>query len=139
MAMIQMQDTELRKKIVRFRNNLTRDTMDTLHSSISELDGTTKIEVEALLIAIEYEFPIACFADIWQLISKSVSSSCITSSSRLRFSLISFAEENEREHLLYPRHWFTYVEDIYVHYFDYHQDRSGDVRKQLWRRYRKNS
>jgi hypothetical protein len=131
--------SELRKKVVNFDIDLTSDEKNFLQTSLSELESVTKVQIEARFLGIEYEFPITCFTEVWQCISDNLSASHFTFLRKLNYSLLSFAEHNEKEHLLYPRNWHTYVEDIYIHYYDYHQNTDNDVRKQLWRRYKKNS
>ena len=130
---------ELRKRVVSFDKDLTSDEKNFLQIPLSELEGVTKVLIEERFLEIEYEFPVTCFNDVWQCINDNLSASYFTFFRRIQNSLLSFAEHNEKEHLLYPRNWHTYVEDIYIHYYDCHQNTGNDVRKQLWRRYKKNS
>lgn len=139
MAIENSQNSELRKRVIKFEKDLSPDEINFLQSSISVLDGITSVQIEERLLKIEYEFPTTCFTDIWQFINENLIASYFAFLQKLKYSLLSFAERNEKEHLLYPSNWHTYVEDIYIHYYDYDQSTGNDVRKQLWRRYKKNS
>ncbi len=139
MAIEESQNSELRKRVVSFDIDLTSEEKNFLQISLSELESITKIQIKERFLEIEYEFPTTCFTDVWQCINDNLSESYFTFIKRIQYSLRSFAEHNEKEHLLCPRNWHTYVEDIYIHYYDYHKNTANTVRKQLWRRYKKNS
>jgi hypothetical protein len=139
MAINPSHNTESRKTIVKLSKDLSQEQMENLQSNLLALDGVLEIHLEKLLLDIEYEFPLSCFAEIWEGINETIDSSYFTLINRIRFSLSGFAEHNERDHLIYPRNWHTYVEDIYVHYYEHQQHNNNDVRKQLWRRYKKSS
>jgi hypothetical protein len=133
------QCSEVRKRVVRFSRDLANDEIDELQTAVSMLKGTVTIDIDSRQMAVQYEFPATCFAAFWQLLSCGPNTVAFSPIDKLRWTLLASAEQNERDHLLYPRHWHTYVEDVYVDYFDYHQNSNKDVRNQLWRRYKKNS
>ena len=134
MAMTLPLQTRIRK--IHFASSSAAAT-EALHKALLQLEGITKIDSDGSQLTIEYEFPASCFADIWQLIGEQVKPARIALLDRLRYSLSAFAEQNERDHRLYPRHWYTYSEDIYVHYFAGRQDNLSDDNKHHWRRYQK--
>ncbi len=121
-----------------FAKSLTADETATLQAALLQLEGTTKVAVSEAKITVEYDFPTSCFDDIWKIIDKLINPACITLLQRIRHAMAAFAELNESDHRLYPRHWHTYTEDIYVQYFNYEQSGKSETREQLWRRYRKN-
>ena len=137
MAMTKTQDMQTKKRTLRFSTPLSAGELEALRSALLQMEGSIKIDGDETQITIEYEFPTSHFGEIWQLIGKLAGPAHITFLDRLRHSLLAFAERNESEHWLYPRHWHTYTEDIYVHYFDHHHDNINHAGKQLWRRYKK--
>jgi hypothetical protein len=138
MAMTKTEDIQTRKRTLRFSDPLSTDELEALRPALLQMKGIIKIDGDEQQLSIEYAFPTCHFGEIWQLISELIGSSHITFIDRLHHSLLGFAEQNERDHRLYPRHWHSYTEDIYVHYFDYHHDNITHAGKQLWRRYKRN-
>ena len=132
-------ETQPRKHIINLKNDLTDEEMRTLQTTIASLQGLLGLTVQSRHIEVEYEFPKLCFSEIWEVIRESINSSNIGLFYTLRLCLLSFVEQNEREHLLYPHNWDTYVEDIYVYYYDYAQTGGDNVRKKMWRRYKAKS
>ena len=132
-------DTEPRKHIVNLAKDLTDEETHTLHATISSLQGLLSLTVQTRHIEVEYDFPNLCLSQIWETLRDTINTSDIGLFYRLRLCLFSFAEDNETEHLLYPQNWDTYVEDIYVYYYDYAQTGNDNVREKMWRRYKANS
>jgi hypothetical protein len=132
-------DTEPRKHIVNLAKDLTDEETRTLHATISSLQGLLSLTVQTRHIEVEYDFPNLCLSQIWETLRDTINTSDIGLFYRLRLCLFSFAEDNETEHLLYPQNWDTYVEDIYVYYYDYAQTGNDNVREKMWRRYKANS
>jgi len=130
-------NTETRNRRIAFTKPLAPGEMATLQAALLQLEGTTRVEVGETKMTVEYEFPTSSFDDLWQVIGQQVRPDCLTLPARLRHCLAAFAEQNEKDHLLYPRHWHTYTQDIYVQYFDNGQSGKSETREQLWRRYRK--
>lgn len=128
---------QTRIRTVRFTASLAVAETEALHAALLQLEGATKVDSDESQLTIEYEFSTSCFADIWQLIGKLVEPARIALFDRLRYSLSAFAEQNERDHQLYPRHWYTYSEDIYVYYFAYRNSSYSDDSKHHWRRHQK--
>ncbi len=131
-------ETKSRKFEFSFSKDLDSKQSEALQQAISHLQDSSKLVTQKRQFVLEYEFPLTSITEIRPLINKLMDASLISYVDKLRFSLRCFAEQNEREHQLYSRYWHTYVEDIYVHYFDYEKNSDNDVRNQLWRRYRKN-
>ena len=132
-------DTEPRKHVVNLAKDLSEKETLTLHAKISSLQGLLSLTVETRYIEVEYDFPNLCLSQIWETLRDTINTSHIGLFYRLRICLFSFAEDNEREHQLDPHNWDTYVEDIYVYYYDYAQTDDDNVRKKMWRRYKANS
>jgi hypothetical protein len=124
-----------RNRKVHFVDLLSATERHSLQSEILRLEGTTKVDVSESHLQVEYDFPGTCFFDIWQIIHQLIDIGRFTFVERLRHSLVGFAEQNERDHLLYPDHWHIYTKNIYVHYFDQGSRSSGVNRKHLWRRF----
>ncbi len=126
-----------RRRTVHFADALLLDEQDALRSAIAKFECTTKVEVNDLQLMVEYDFPACCFGEIWQLVIELVNTHRMKFVERLRHSIAGFAEQNERDHRLYPRHWHTYLKDIHAHYYNYKHDNSSATHKHLWRRYQR--
>lgn len=132
-----IQPMQTRTRTIRFAASLAAAETAALHIALLQLEGTTWIDGDGSQLTIAYEFPTSCFADIWQLTGKLVEPARMALLDRLRYSLSAFMEQNERDHRLYPRHWYTCCEDIYVYYFSYQYGAYSDDSKHHWRRYQK--
>jgi len=137
MAMTPSQEGESRTMVLRFAGSLSGAEKEALQSALMLLEGLTRIDYDAAQWMLEYDFPSICRADIWTVICEQVAITHFSFLDRITYMLTAFAEQNEQDHRLYPRHWHTYAEDIQVHYFDRRHAGNSDTHKHLWRRYQR--
>lgn len=132
-----MPATQRRQRTVRFAGPLSADELAVLRNSRLLGDLALAVEINASQVTLEYEFPATSFADIWEVLCALLPVPRIAFLDRLRHALLAFAEQNERDHALYPANWYIYVEDIYLRYAGLREQRTTRRRKLLWRRYQR--
>ena len=139
MALNQTTELQKRSRTLHFIASLSATEMTSLKSGLRQLDAITKVDVNESKLTIEYDFPLTCFGDAWQIITEQVDAERIKLSERWKSAIAAFAEQNESDHINFPGHWHTYAKDIYVHYFDRQYQVTKDTRFHLWRRYQHKS
>lgn len=101
------------------------------------MEGIDNALINENNLAIQYQFPVTTKKAMLSALAKLTDNTDIGLFHRIRNMIAAFMEENEKDFLICPGGWHRYIEDIYVDYFDLRHGGKNDVRKQTWRKYKK--
>ncbi|MFQ5659226.1 MAG: hypothetical protein ACE5GZ_02295 [Gammaproteobacteria bacterium] len=135
----------LRYREIRFKPPLsdgvtergTLDKFEEMEMKLNALDGIDELHSGYNQISVRYRFPLLTFATILNTLDSINEPPQYSLPRRILYALTAFMEQNERDYLINPDGWHTYIEDIYVHYFNLRIEGKTDIRKQTWRKYKK--
>jgi len=114
---------------------LADEVLASLREDLLALEGVTRLERDGPRLRVDYRFPACSFARIWHLVRGAATGRRIGSLARLRCATAAFAEENERDHLLNPAHWYRYVRDLYARCGLAGSPAGAGEHRQPWRRH----
>jgi len=123
-----------RTRTIQLPISATRIQIDTIMAELNSHDAVTAVSVDESVLTLRYTFPQFVFGNAWHIINRHIDKPVTSVFASIKYKLLAWIEDNEREHLHSHTGWNRYIQDIYVGH--YHQQHSvSSQTKKTWQNY----